>query len=295
MRVVLNGKERTLSARSTCVHREREGHVGQGQALSLLVALGGGPGDAELLAAARGVAAAAGWALRAVHVREPEVVRAPRRTLAALDARRASRSSQAEGATVTEIGRLAAAGVAAVAFGARATARPGLGGVALALLGALDVPCSSCARARAPVDRLRRLVVPLEGSPSASAAMQHADDAFCARGREIVMLHVVTSDSPLEPGSLPAPRIVDQEHYEWAAWQEEFTMRFSQCVEGGRHRVCVRVGDPATGDHRARPAHSTPSSSSSRGAAVWPRTAPRSCARCSRTSPCPVYLVPAGV
>jgi hypothetical protein len=60
-----------------------------------------------------------------------------------------------------------------------------------------------------------------------------------------MMLHVATGDAPTEAGSLPAPRIVDQEHYEWSAWQEEFTMRFSQCPEGGRHRVAVRVGDPA--------------------------------------------------
>jgi hypothetical protein len=47
-----------------------------------------------------------------------------------------------------------------------------------------------------------------------------------------------------ERGSFPAPRIVDQEHYEWSDWQDEFCMRFSQCPEGGRHRVCVRVGEP---------------------------------------------------
>ena len=96
-----------------------------------------------------------------------------------------------------------------------------------------------------PLTTLRRLVVPLEGSPSASAAMRHADGALCARGREIVMLHVVTGSTPDERGSFPAPRIVDQEHYEWSAWQDEFCMRFSQCPEGGRHRVCMRVGDPA--------------------------------------------------
>ena len=75
--------------------------------------------------------------------------------------------------------------------------------------------------------------------------MKHADDALCKRGREIVMLHVMTGSTPREQGSFPAPRIVDQEHYEWSAWQEEFCMRFSQCPEGGRHRVCVRVGKPA--------------------------------------------------
>jgi len=75
--------------------------------------------------------------------------------------------------------------------------------------------------------------------------MRAADEALCARGREIVMLHVVTGDMPSETGSLPAPRIMDQEHYEWTAWQDEFTMRFSTCPEGGRHRVAVRVGEPA--------------------------------------------------
>jgi nucleotide-binding universal stress UspA family protein len=87
--------------------------------------------------------------------------------------------------------------------------------------------------------------VPRAGSPWVAAAMRGADDALCARGREIVMLHVVTGDTPAESGSLPAPRMTDQEHYEWSAWQDEFTMRFSTCPEGGRHRVAVRVGDPA--------------------------------------------------
>jgi nucleotide-binding universal stress UspA family protein len=91
---------------------------------------------------------------------------------------------------------------------------------------------------------LKRLYVPLEGSPSVSSAMRAADEALCARGREIVMLHVVTGDTPSETGSLPAPRMMDQEHYEWMSWREEFTMRFSQCPQGGRHRTIVRVGDP---------------------------------------------------
>jgi nucleotide-binding universal stress UspA family protein len=266
--------------------------MGQGQAVSLLVALGGGPGDAGLLAAARGVAAAAGWALRAVHVRDPKSS-APAPDLAALDVDGVD-VVVAEGATVAEIERLAAAGVAAVAFGARATPAAGLGSVALALLDALDVPMLVVRAGTRPIEGLRRLVVPLEGSPSASAAMQHADDAFCARGREIVMLHVVTSDAPLEPGSLPAPRIVDQEHYEWAAWQEEFTMRFSQCVEGGRHRVCVRVGDPAeTIVREVRDLDAELVVISWRGSLAEDRAPVVRALR--EDAPCPVYLVPARV
>jgi nucleotide-binding universal stress UspA family protein len=95
-----------------------------------------------------------------------------------------------------------------------------------------------------PLTALRRVVVPLEGSPSSSEAMRLTEEAFCRRGREIVVLHVGTVDTPDEPGSLPAPRMVDQEHYEWSSWHEEFTMRFATCPEGGRHRTVVRVGEP---------------------------------------------------
>ncbi len=74
--------------------------------------------------------------------------------------------------------------------------------------------------------------------------MRVTDEAFCGRGREIVVMHVGTADTPDEPGSLPAPRMVDQEQYEWSSWHEEFTMRFAACPQGGRHRTVVRVGDP---------------------------------------------------
>jgi nucleotide-binding universal stress UspA family protein len=139
--------------------------------------------------------------------------------------------------------------VDAVAFGLRCSCTPGaaagMGHVAEALLNGHVAPVLLVRPGMRAVAGLKRLVVPLEGSPSVSAAMRAADDALCARGREIVMLHVVTGDMPSETGSLPAPRIVDQEHYEWSAWQDEFTMRFSTCPEGGRHRVAVRVGEPA--------------------------------------------------
>ena len=264
--------------------------------MNLLVALGGGSGDTELLASARGVAAAAGWSLGAVHVHDPEAATQSPSSPAALAGLDLTSVElfEVEGAAAAEIARLAAVGVTAVAFGARATPGPGLGTVALALLGSLDVPMLVVRPGMRAVDRLRRLVVPLEGSPSASAAMQHADDAFCARGREIVMLHVVTSDSPLEPGSLPAPRIVDQEHYEWSAWQEEFTMRFSQCPEGGRHRVCVRVGEPAEAILReTRELAAELIVISWRGSLAEDR-APVVRALLE-ASPCPVYLVPAAV
>jgi len=212
--------------------------------MTLLIAVADPRADAELVSSARNLAQAAGWTARLVHVREPggaELGSADLDDLEIVDL---------EGEASAAIAGLAAkADLQAVALGLRsalsARAERGLGRVAEALLDAAVAPLLLVRPGMRPLAGLRRLVVPLEGSPSASVAMTRADDAFCARGREIVMLHVVTTTTPGESGSLPAPRIVDQEHYEWSAWQEEFTMRFSQCPEGGRHRVAVRVGEPA--------------------------------------------------
>jgi nucleotide-binding universal stress UspA family protein len=205
--------------------------------VSLLVALSGhDESDARLLADATALASAGRWDVLGVHVGAPEDVAG----LEGLDL-----EVFEEGEAAAQIVRRAAADeVELIALGLRTVPRPGLGSVAQCLLRDLADPLLLVRPGMRPIGRLRRLLVPLEGSPSASEAMRYADEAFCARGREIVMLHVMTSDCPSEPGSLPAPRMVDQEHYEWSSWQEEFTMRFAQCPRGGRHRVVVRVGEP---------------------------------------------------
>jgi nucleotide-binding universal stress UspA family protein len=256
--------------------------------VTLLVAISDPRADAELLASARNLAKAAGWTVRAVHLHDPGEPELP--------------SADADGLEIVELEGDAAAALAdivgkvevhAVALGVRTRPVPGLGHVTEALLGGHGVPLFLVRPGMLPLTGLRRLLVPLEGSPSASAAMQHADDALCARGREIVMLHVVTGSTPGEKGSFPAPRIVDQEHYEWSAWQEEFCMRFSQCPEGGRHRVCVRVGAPAptiVKESRSLAAELIVLSwngtfANGHGAVVKALLA---------TAPCPLLIVPAG-
>ena len=94
-------------------------------------------------------------------------------------------------------------------------------------------PACGASSSRSRAARRRRPPCARPTTPSARAA---ARSSCCTWS---------PATTPAEPGSLPAPRIVDQEHYEWSAWQDEFRMRFSQCPEGGRHRVCVRVGEPA--------------------------------------------------
>ncbi len=207
--------------------------------MTLLVALGDTEADRDLLASARGIAAAAGWSVRAVHVRCPGGPKFSSAEIADLELEEVEGDAAA---TLTDLARRA--GVDAVAVGLGRPGGRGLGRVTRALLESMAAPVLLVREGMRPVFGLRRLLVPLEGSPSASVAMKRADDAFCKRGREIVMLHVATSYLPGERGSLPAPRIIDQEHYEWLAWKKEFRMRFSRCPEGGRHRICVRVGDP---------------------------------------------------
>ena len=205
--------------------------------MSLLVALSGhDESDARLLADATALAEAGGWDVLGLHVGHADDVAG----IAGLD------PEVVEGGEAAPhiVRRAAADEVELIALGLRTVPGPGLGSVAQALLGELVDPLLLVRPGMRPIGRLRRLLVPLEGSPSASQGMHYADEAFCARGREIVMLHVMTTQCPSEPGSLPAPRMVDQEHYEWSSWQEEFTLRFAPCSKGGRHRAVVRVGDP---------------------------------------------------
>ncbi|MBN2205314.1 MAG: universal stress protein [Thermoleophilia bacterium] len=205
--------------------------------MSLLVALSGhGESDARLLADAKALAEAGGWDVAGLHVGDrSDIAGLPDVDTEVIE----------EGEVAAQVARRAAADdVEVVALGLRTVPKPGIGSVAQALLCELGDPLLLVRPGMRPIGRLQRLLVPLEGSPSTSEAMRYADDAFCAPGREIVMLHVMTGTCPSEPGSLPAPRMVDQEQYEWPSWQEEFTLRFAQCARGGRHRLVARVGDP---------------------------------------------------
>jgi len=205
--------------------------------VSLLVALSGEQGsDTRLVGDAHDLAQAGGWEVVGLHVGERGSV---------ADLEDVEVEVIEEGDAASEVVRRASAeDVELVAMGLRTVPEPGVGSVAQCLLRDLDDPLLLVRPGMRRIGRLRRLLVPLEGSPSASEAMRYADEAFCARGREIVMVHAVTRECPSEPGSLPAPRMVDQEQHEWSSWHEEFAMRFSQCPRGGRHRVVVRVGDP---------------------------------------------------
>jgi nucleotide-binding universal stress UspA family protein len=209
--------------------------------MNLLVALENGTHGEELLASVRVVSHVSGWPVRVVHVKASDD--APDLDLPAR-LRTNTDIHEAVGEPVEAI-LAAARDDDVLAFGLGGAGEEGVAATAEALLARAPQPAFVMRPDMTPVSSLRRILVPLEGSPSSSEAMRLTEDAFCGRGREIAVLHVGTADTPDEPGSLPAPRIVDQEQYEWSSWHEEFTMRFATCPEGGRHRTLVRVGDPA--------------------------------------------------
>jgi nucleotide-binding universal stress UspA family protein len=74
------------------------------------------------------------------------------------------------------------------------------------------------------------------------AALEAADQLAAGGRAEVVVLHVPGAEMPAEPGSLPAPRMVDHVAYDLPDWREEFGRRFFQRSPGLLRRLEVRVG-----------------------------------------------------
>ncbi len=75
--------------------------------------------------------------------------------------------------------------------------------------------------------RVRRVLLAHDGSPSAGCAIAPTTYLAHRAGAEVTAVHVASRKSakPSEPGSLPAPRYLDQPQHEWPAWANEFLDR----------------------------------------------------------------------
>jgi nucleotide-binding universal stress UspA family protein len=95
---------------------------------------------------------------------------------------------------------------------------------------------------------LQHVLVPHDGTPSTSAALQPAAE-LAERGRaELLVVHVSdVKAAPVEAGSLTTPRYVDQPQHEWPAWTTEFLNRLACiCPLGHLHvRIILAHGDIA--------------------------------------------------
>ncbi len=127
--------------------------------------------------------------------------------------------------------------VVLVVLGARA--RPGgaapAGHTALALATALAKPVVLVPPDTRFPGRLRRVLVPLEGSVSTSLAPRQVIELGLDAGLEVVILHVH------DPRSIPA--FTDQPQHEADAWASEFLARY--CPRGTDSvRLETRIGRP---------------------------------------------------
>jgi universal stress protein family protein len=74
---------------------------------------------------------------------------------------------------------------------------------------------------------LTHVLIPHDGTPATSAVLATIGGAALWSHAEIVLLHVAAGEIPSQPGSLPAPRMIDHHSYDWSDWREEFARRFS--------------------------------------------------------------------
>ncbi len=256
--------------------------------MKLLIAVSDVRTDSELVASARGLAEAAGWKVLIAHVQEDESdaeARLPEDADLVILVGEASEE-------LTRL--LAQVDVDCMAtIGLRTVDAPGLGHVAQALLAEFSLPLFLVRPGMRPLTSLRRLLVPLEGTPSTAAAMRFTDETLAAHAREIVVINVATGEAAVEAGSLRAPCFVDQEQYEWTNWQKEFIRRFCPCPDSCRHLVRVRSGEPAgiiAEEARSREADLIALSWNGSFAAGHGRVV----RTLLETAPCPLLIVPAG-
>jgi nucleotide-binding universal stress UspA family protein len=90
---------------------------------------------------------------------------------------------------------------------------------------------------------LRRLLFPVDGTPTTAAALRPATELACRLGASIDLLYVAGLDLPRpdEPGSIGAPRYVDQPQHEWPNWAREVIDRLCACLANCPADVPVRM------------------------------------------------------
>jgi nucleotide-binding universal stress UspA family protein len=74
---------------------------------------------------------------------------------------------------------------------------------------------------------VRRVLLAHDGTPSSDCATAPAAEIAQFARAEVIALHVAAGKTahPEQPGSLPAPRYIDQAQHEWPAWASEFMDR----------------------------------------------------------------------
>jgi len=95
---------------------------------------------------------------------------------------------------------------------------------------------------------VRRLLVPVDGTPSTGRALRPVMALAHELGASVDLLYVAGFQrSSSEPGTLSAPRYVDQPQHEWPSWSGEVVDRLLRCLARCPEDVPAEI-HLATGD-----------------------------------------------
>ncbi len=146
---------------------------------------------------------------------------------------------------------------------------------------------------RRTLARISRVLLPLDGSPAATAAVRPAIDLARSFAARLVLLHVPTSSKnpPAQAGTLAGPRYPDAHHHEWRSWADEFKRRFGgAAVELAE--IHAAPGDPGEEILRFAAEHDVDLIGAAWGQSLDPGRA-ETVKRLLAESPCPLLFVPA--
>jgi len=75
--------------------------------------------------------------------------------------------------------------------------------------------------------KINRVLLAHDGTPSSDLATAPAAEIAQRAGATVIAIHVAArgDEQPVEPGSMPAPRYIDQPQHEWPNWANQFMDR----------------------------------------------------------------------
>ncbi len=147
-----------------------------------------------------------------------------------------------------------------------------------------------------PGAALRRLLLPLDGTPTTAALLAPATALASRLGASVDLLYVadVSTPPPDEPGSISAPQYVDQAQHEWPQWANEVITRLgeacAQCPPDVPLRTFLVQGDAGMVITRFAAEHASDAVVLARRSRLEPGRAAVLRAVLDQT-PCPVLLV----
>ncbi len=228
---------------------------------SILVALDGSPAAAAALPTARAVAGQLGAVITLVHVAREPMAGDERREY--LDLERDRREGEslrhltnrepAEGILETAKD-LDAALIVLTTHGA-AEPEHGLGPVAEKVIAQAALPVllvrpEAMTGAHGYAGALKRLLIPVDGAPGTARALKPALVLAVRLGASVDLLYVAAplQTTAQEPGSIRAPRYVDQPQHEWPQWSNEVIDRliaYADCPACVPMQMYLVLGEPA--------------------------------------------------